>query len=246
MTADKFAIIAASCVFAGGAIGLFLQHYLPGQLTTGGPRDMIAAVVGLLTLLAALVLGLLIWTAYGVYSSQNAAIQSLAAKDLQLDLALSDYGPEARNARLQLRDGLRKTIDEIWRADTGNSAFAAANNFSAALRSLRARQAELDKLHPSTNQQSRALAVATATVDALAQARLQMSFALSAPISSADQHRPGLGGVDVLRLRAHVERQSDVDCHRDCRRVGGRVGLLSYHRSQQPVFWHISSFASAD
>ena len=182
MTADKFAIIAASCVFAGGAIGLFLQHYLPDQLTTGGPRDMIAAVVGLLTLLAALVLGLLIWTAYGVYSSQNAAIQSLAAKDLQLDLALSDYGPEARNARLQLRDGLRKTIDEIWRADTGNSAFA-ANNFSAALRSLRARQAELDKLHPSTDQQTRALAVATATVDALAQARLQMSFALSAPIS---------------------------------------------------------------
>jgi hypothetical protein len=180
MTADKFAIIAASCVFAGGAIGLFLQHYLPDQLTTGGPRDMIAAVVGLLTLLAALVLGLLIWTAYGVYSSQNAAIQSLASKDLQLDLALSDYGPEARNARLQLRDGLRKTIDEIWRADTGNSAFA-ANNFSAALRSLRARQAELDKLHPSTDQQIRALAVAT--VDALAQARVQMSFALSAPIS---------------------------------------------------------------
>ena len=182
MTADKFAIIAASCVFAGVAIGLFLQHYLPDQLTTGGPRDMIAAVVGLLTLLAALVLGLLIWTAYGVYASQNAAIQTLAAKDLQLDLALSDYGPEARNARLQLRDGLRKTIDEIWRADAGNSAFA-ANNFSAALRSLRARQAELDKLHPSTDQQTRALAVATATVDALAQARLQMSFALSAPIS---------------------------------------------------------------
>jgi hypothetical protein len=246
MTADKFAIIAASCVFAGVAIGLFLQHYLPDQLTTGGPRDMIAAVVGLLTLLAALVLGLLIWTAYGVYSSQNAAIQSLAARDLQLDLALSDYGPEARNARLQLRDGLRKTIDEIWRADTGNSAFA-VNNFSAALRSLRARQAELDKLHPSTDQQTRALAVATATVDALAQARLQMSFALSAPISlPLDQHRPGLGGVDVLRLRAHVERQSDVDCHRDCRRVGGRVGLLPHHRPQQPIFGHISNFASAD
>jgi hypothetical protein len=182
MTADKFAIIAAACVFAGGLLGLFLQHYLPKELTTGGPRDMIGAVVGLLTLLAALVLGLLIWTAYGVYSSQNAAIQMLAAKDLQLDVALADYGPEAKSARLQLREGLRKTVDEIWRADASNAAFA-ANNFSAALRSLHARQVELNKLHPSTDEQTRALATATSTVDALAQARLQMSFALAAPIS---------------------------------------------------------------
>ena len=122
------------------------------------------------------------WTAYGVYASQNAAIQSLAAKDLQLDLALADYGPEARDARLQLRDGLRKTIDEIWRTDSSNDAFA-AKNLSLAIHSLHARQAELNKLHPETEQQRRALAAATATVDALAQARLQMSFALSGPVS---------------------------------------------------------------
>ena len=182
MTAGSFAIIAAFCVVAGGFLGLFLRHYLPEKFTTGGPRDMIGAVVGLLTLLVALVLGLLIWTAYGVYASQNAAIQSLAAKDLQLDLALADYGPEARDARLQLRDGLRKTIDEIWRTDSSNDAFA-AKNLSVAIRSLHARQAELDKLHPETEQQRRSLAVATATVDALAQARLQMSFALSGPVS---------------------------------------------------------------
>ena len=36
------------------------------------------------TLLSALVLGLLIWTAYGVYAGQNTAIQTLAAKVLQL------------------------------------------------------------------------------------------------------------------------------------------------------------------
>ena len=38
-------------------------------------------------------LGLLIWTAYGVYAGQNLAVQTLAAKVLQLDLALADYGP---------------------------------------------------------------------------------------------------------------------------------------------------------
>jgi hypothetical protein len=67
---------------------------------------MVGAVVGLLTLLSALVLGLLIWTAYGVYGGQNVAIQTLAAKALQLDDALSDYGPEANGAPAQLRQSL--------------------------------------------------------------------------------------------------------------------------------------------
>src|SRR5208282_6886591 len=85
----------------------------PPEATTGGPRDMIGAVVGLLTLLAALTMGLLIWTAYGVYAGQNVAIQTLAAKVLQLDLALADYGPEAKDVRAQLRQSVGKTIDEI-------------------------------------------------------------------------------------------------------------------------------------
>ena len=80
MSPERFAFGVAVAVFAAGAVGLFLQHLLPEKFTTGGPRDMIGAVVGLLTLLSALVLGLLIWTAYGVYSGQNLAVQTLAAK----------------------------------------------------------------------------------------------------------------------------------------------------------------------
>ena len=76
MSPERFALGVALAVFAGGAVGLFLQHLLPEKFTTGGPRDMIGAVVGLLTLLSALVLGLLIWTAYGVYSGQNLAVQT--------------------------------------------------------------------------------------------------------------------------------------------------------------------------
>ena len=70
---------------------------------------MIGAVVGLLTLLSALVLGLLIWTAYGVYSGQNIAVQTLAAKLLQLDHALIDYGPDADAGRTQLKQDLERT-----------------------------------------------------------------------------------------------------------------------------------------
>ena len=182
ITSDQFAVLAASAVFAGGAVGLILQHYLPDKFTTGGPRDMIGAVVGLLTLLSALVLGLLIWTAYGVYANQSVAIQTIAAKVLQLDLALSDLGPQARDARLTLRDGLSKTIDDIWLRGSSRSDFV-ADNFSAAITRMRAWDRSLEKFHPTDDQQSRALAEAKADVAAISQTRLQMSFALSAPVS---------------------------------------------------------------
>jgi hypothetical protein len=182
MSPEKFAFGVAVAVFAGGAVGLILQRMLHESFTTGGPRDMIGAVVGLLTLLSALVLGLLIWTAYGVYSGQNLAVQTLAAKGLQLDLALADYGPDATPMRAQVRENLGKTIDQIWGANESDANFV-ANNFAAAVHSMRNREAALDSLHPSTDAQKQALAAAMSTVDAIGQSRLQMSFALANPVS---------------------------------------------------------------
>jgi hypothetical protein len=182
MSPERFAFLVGVVVFAAGAVGLILQRVLPEKFTTGGPRDMIGAVVGLLTLLSALVLGLLIWTAYGVYAGQNLAVQTLAAKVLQLDLALSDYGPDAAPVRAKVRQNLAKTIDDIWGANESDSNFVAAN-FSAAVASLRNREKALGELHPETDAEKRALATAAATVEAIAQSRLQMSFALSNPVS---------------------------------------------------------------
>ena len=182
MNPEKFALAVGAAVFVGGSLGLILHHALPEKHVTGGAKDMIGAVVGLLTLLSALVLGLLIWTAYGVYAGQNVAIQTLAAKVLQLDSALSDYGPEANNVRAQLRQALGKTIDEIWGSNESDANFV-AKNFAAAIHNLRNREAALDALQPSTDAQTKALAAAKATLDSIGQSRLQMSFALASPIS---------------------------------------------------------------
>ncbi len=77
MNPEKFAFAVGVAVLAGGSLGVMLHRALPEKHVTGGGKDMIGAVVGLLTLLSALVLGLLIWTAYGVYAGQNIAIQTL-------------------------------------------------------------------------------------------------------------------------------------------------------------------------
>ena len=182
MSSDIFAFLVAVAVFGAGLLGLFLQRLLPEHHTSGGSRDMIAAVVGLLTLLCALVTGLLVWTAYGVYSGQNAQIQALASKVMQFDLALSDFGAEANPIRAQLRDGLAKTIDQVWHASQNDDNFA-ADNFASALQNVRAREKALDGLHPTTDEQARVLAAAKSASDGLAQARMQMSFALTAPVA---------------------------------------------------------------
>ena len=114
MGSSTLAAIVFAVVFVGGAIGLELQRMLPESFTTGGPRDMTGAVVGLMTLLVALVLGLLIWTAYGVYSSQRGSVQTLAITDLKLDEAFQDYGPEAAEGHRILTEGIKNTITEIW------------------------------------------------------------------------------------------------------------------------------------
>jgi hypothetical protein len=182
MNLGWFAVCVAVAVFAAGLLGIALQRALPAHHTTGGSRDLISAIIGFLTLLCALVIGLLIWTAYGVYSGQNVQIQALASKVMQLDLALSDYGPEADPARAQLRDALGKTIDRVWSANVSDNNFA-ADTFAEALQNMRARQKALAALHASTADQNRALTAATSMSDAIAQARMQMAFALSAPVS---------------------------------------------------------------
>jgi hypothetical protein len=180
--AEKIACLVALAVFAGGTVGLVLQRLLPDEFTTGGPRDMIGAVVGLLTLLSALVLGLLIWTAFGVYSGQNLAVQTLAVKVLQLDLALADYGPEADAGRALLRQDLAKTLDAIWNADLSDQEFA-AHNFAAAINILRHQDVLTKSLDPSTDEQTKALAAAKQTIESIGQSRLQMSFALYSAVS---------------------------------------------------------------
>jgi len=182
MSPERFALIIAAVIFGGGVIGLGLQRALPEKHTTGPARDMIGAVAGLLTLLCALVTGLMIWTAYGVYAGQTVAIQTLASKVLQLDLALADYGPEANAERLALRDRLGKTIDQVWGAGESDANFA-ANSFASAIRVLRDPEKAVGNLTPSTDEQRQELATAKSDIEAIGQSRLQMSFALTAPVS---------------------------------------------------------------
>ena len=103
MASFATASLVAAMIFASGLLGLLLQRLLPKPHTFDRSRDMISSVVGTTTLLLALVLGLLIWTAYGVYTAQKAGLESLVSGALQFDQALMEYGPEGSVGRALLK-----------------------------------------------------------------------------------------------------------------------------------------------
>lgn len=181
MSSFVLALCVAAITFGGAVVGLVLKHALPEKLTHGAPRDAVASVVGLLTLLCALVLGLLIWTAYGVYSNQNATIQSYTLRVLIEDLALADYGPEAQPARDGLRDGLEMTLRDLWGPRFTDDFITV--NYRAAISAMRSGQFFLDTLQPTSEAQKAALATAVQAQVASAQLRVQMALALTNPVS---------------------------------------------------------------
>ncbi len=113
MTSIVRTVIVALLTLMSGLLGFLLQWLLPVQYVADA-KGMIGSIIGLVTLLLALVLGLLVWTSYGVYTNQNAKSQSLGPLILKLDFALERYGPEARRGRDLLRAAVVRARDRFW------------------------------------------------------------------------------------------------------------------------------------
>jgi hypothetical protein len=106
-------LLVAVLTFVSGLFGFVLQWLLPVQ-DVAGAKEIICSIIGFVTLLLALVLGLLIWTTYGAYTNQNTESQSLGPLILKLDFALEQYGPEANPGRDLLRAAVVRARDRFW------------------------------------------------------------------------------------------------------------------------------------
>jgi hypothetical protein len=180
MNAIAISAFVGAATLGGGVGGLFLQRFLPEQHTADRSRDMLAAIVGLISLLLALVLGTLIGSAYSFYATQKSEMETLAARSLQLDLSLAQYGPDAAPLRSALRTTIGGIDTMIW--DDGRSdpqRFEA----STVLPSLRGMVARFSALTPATESQKQLLAAIGADEGQIQQTRLLMSLQLASPIS---------------------------------------------------------------
>jgi Protein of unknown function (DUF4239) len=169
-----------AATLGGGVAGLFLQRFLPETHTTERSRDMLAAIVGLISLLLALVLGTLIGSAYSFYATQKSEMEALAARSLQLDLSLAQYGPETAPLRAALRNTIAGIDTLVWKEGRADPQLFKAITVLPSLRSMVSRFAALT---PANDSQKELLGTIGADEAQIQQTRLLMSLQLASPIS---------------------------------------------------------------
>ncbi len=176
----EIAFLVSVLACASGLIGLKLQRLPSDDHTSDRSRDTIGAMTGLLGLLLALVLGTLVGSSYGFYSTQKSDFETLDARALQFDSALAAYGPEAQSRRDGLRRAIQQGCDMFWGAGRYDPK---SQSVGTAMAGLKKMDQFLLTLKPITDAQRQLLTTASVNASWIEQTRLLMSLQLAAPIS---------------------------------------------------------------
>src|SRR2546430_6575399 len=124
-------LIAAAILFVVLVVAAFLgrrvRHYLPEDHLSADSKDAVKLAMGLVATMTALVLGLLVSSAKGTYDTARSEVIQMAAKVAFLDRVLALYGPEAAQARGELRNAIADSVRRIWPTDKGGLAELAPN-----------------------------------------------------------------------------------------------------------------------
>ena len=121
MSSTLIAVLVFGCSFGGAMMGNFLRARLPEHHRDEGSKEVLKLVMGLIATVAALVLGLLISSAKSSYDTQKAEVQQQGIHLLQLDRILARFGPDATEARSQLRRIVLAYIGQTWPNDGGGA-----------------------------------------------------------------------------------------------------------------------------
>ena len=163
--------------FGASVAGMLLQWVVPAQYLTEA-KGTVGAMVGLVTLLLALVLGLLIFTAFSVFTTQQAEAQSLGPVVIELDLALEQYGPGATLGRAGLRAALERSRARFFGdAKHGPQAYT----FEETRATLHGLNSYFDSLEPSTEAQRQFLTSARDLAKKFAETQMLMARQLANP-----------------------------------------------------------------
>jgi hypothetical protein len=171
------AIAVALTLFAASVVGMLVQGVVPADVMTAS-KASVGAMAGVVALLLALVLGLLVFTAFSVFTTQQSEAFSLAPVIVEIDLALERYGPEAAQGRANLRGALERSRARFFGdAKQGPQPFT--------LEQMRAifqgQNSYFDSLTPTTETQRSLLATAKDGARKLADTQMLMARQLASP-----------------------------------------------------------------
>lgn len=119
MTPISTGSLVFGCVFGAALLAMWLRAALPQHHLSADTKDTVKLAVGLVATMTALVLGLLIASAKGSYDTARSEMTQFAARVVFLDRILANYGPEAAESRVQLRNLTESIVVHLW-PDTGS------------------------------------------------------------------------------------------------------------------------------
>jgi hypothetical protein len=122
ISAILFVVLVGAALF-----GRRVHRYLPEAHLSADSRDSVKLAMGLVATMTALVLGLLVSSAKGTYDTARSEVIQMAAKVAFLDRVLALYGPEAAEARTELRAAIIDAVQRIWPTDRSGPAQLAPN-----------------------------------------------------------------------------------------------------------------------
>jgi hypothetical protein len=171
------AIAVALTTFGASVVGMLLQWVVPAQVLTES-KGTVGAMVGLVTLLLALVLGLLVFTAFSLFTTQRDEAYSLGPVVIELDLALEQYGPEAASGRAGLRAALERSRARFFGdGKRGPQPFT----FEETRATLNGLSSYFDTLQPATDAQRQLLTSARDLAKKFADTQMLMARQLANP-----------------------------------------------------------------
>lgn len=150
MTSFTISLLVLVCVFGGALTGMFLGRLLPPHHLGDETKTVITLASGTLSVLSALVIGLLISYAKGDFDAQTKLVQKFAADLILLDRVMLQYGPETGEARDLLRRYTALKIALTWPEESARGPHL---DDRAALEMLEGVQAKLLGLTPQSEAQ---------------------------------------------------------------------------------------------
>jgi hypothetical protein len=130
VTSGRIFLISFVAIVAGMVLGMILRRQIPAVHLREDTKEAIQRGAGFLTTLAAVLISLMIASAKTSYDTQDSHFRTLAAYLVETDQLLVQYGPEATQVRILMRQAIPAAVDRIWREKreaTQNSAFTAAS-----------------------------------------------------------------------------------------------------------------------
>jgi hypothetical protein len=119
MTISLYGLVAFVVIFGGGISGLLLGKVLPDRYRQDPSRQIVQTAMGMVSLLSALVLGLMVATAKNKFDTSNKQTDEFAANLMLLDRELVSYGEETKDIRSLLGKYAVAKIAENWPLEPG-------------------------------------------------------------------------------------------------------------------------------